>query len=58
VAISSRPLPGVVTLVPQWQARLVFAFFPTDDFATLSVANEVGGQPLEAGESAYCSFAR
>ena len=58
VAISSRPLPGVVTLVPHWQARLVLAFFPADDFATLSVANEIGGQPLEAGESAYCSFAR
>ena len=58
VAISSRPLPGVVTLVPQWQARLVLAFFPADDFVTLSVANEIGGQPLETGESAYCSFAR
>ncbi len=58
VAISSRPLPGVVALVSQWQARLVLAFFPADDFATLSVANEIGGQPLEAGESAYCSFAR
>lgn len=58
VAISSRPLPGVVTLVPQWQARLVLAFFPADNFATLSVANDIGGQPLEAGESAYCSFAR
>lgn len=58
MAISSRLLPGVVTLVPQWQARLVLAFFPADDFATLSVATEIGGQPLEAGESAYCSFAR
>jgi len=27
VAISSRPLPGVVTLVPQWQARLVLKTF-------------------------------
>lgn len=58
VAISSRPLPGVVTLVPQWQARLVLAFFPADDLATLSVTTEIGGQPLEAGESAYCTFAR
>lgn len=58
VSITSRPLPGVVTLVPQWQARLVLAFFPADDLATLSVANEIGSQPLEAGESAYCSFAR
>ena len=58
VAISSRPLPGVVTLVPQWQARLVLAFFPADDLATLSVTTEIGGQPLEAGESAYGTFAR
>ncbi len=27
VAISSRPLPGVMTLVPQWQARLVLKTF-------------------------------
>lgn len=58
VAINSRPLPGIVALVPEWQARLVLAFFPTEDFASLSVTNEIGGQPLEDGESAYCSFAR
>ena len=58
VAISSRPFPSVVGLVPQWQARLLLAFFPADDFATLSVTTEIGGQPLEDDESAYCSFAR
>jgi hypothetical protein len=56
VAISGRPMPNVVTLVPRWQARLILAFFAVDDFDALSVTTEIGGQPLDPDESAYCSF--
>jgi len=56
VAYSSRPLPNAVALLPSWQARMVMAFFNTDEFASLSVANDIGGEPLPADESAYCGF--
>lgn len=56
VAYSSRPLPNAVALLPSWQARMVMAFFNTDDFASVSVANDIGGEPLAADESAYCGF--
>lgn len=55
VAISSNPLPGTVQLAPDWFTRLLSAFFP-DDFADLSFAGDIGGQPLKRDESAYCSF--
>lgn len=57
VAYSSRPLPNGVALVPRWQMRLVLAFFSEDEIGGLSVTNDIGGHPLAADESAYCSFA-
>ena len=57
VAYSSRPLPNGVALLPRWQTRLVMAFFNTEEFADLAFTNDIGGQPLAADESAYCSFA-
>ena len=57
VAYSSRPLPNGVALLPDWQTRLVLAFFNADEFADLAFTNDIGGQPLEEDESAYCSFA-
>lgn len=56
VAISSRPLPNGVALVPLWQTRLMLAFFDAQDFDALSVTTDIGGMPLEPDESAYCSF--
>lgn len=55
VAISSNPLPATAQLAKNWLARLLSAFFP-DDFADLSFADDIGGQPLDGDESAYCSF--
>jgi hypothetical protein len=56
VAYSSRPLPNAVALLPSWQTRMLLAFFDTDEFSSLSVANDIGGEPLAADESAYCGF--
>jgi hypothetical protein len=56
VAYSSRPLPNAVALLPSWQTRIVMAFFNTDEFGSLSVANDIGGEPLATDESAYCGF--
>jgi hypothetical protein len=56
VAYSSRPLLNAVALLPSWQARMVLAFFNTDEFSSLSVANDIGGESLAADESAYCGF--
>jgi hypothetical protein len=57
LAYSSRPLPNGVALMPRWQTRLVLAFFGADEIEGLSVTNDIGGEPLAADESAYCSFA-
>jgi len=56
VAYSSRPLPNAVALLPSWQTRMLLAFFNADEFSSLSVASDIGGEPLAADESAYCGF--
>jgi hypothetical protein len=35
---------------------MVLAFFNTGEFGSLSVANDIGGEPLATNESAYCGF--
>lgn len=56
VAYSSRSQPNAMALLPSWQTRMVLAFFNSDEFASLSVVNDIGGEPLAPAESAYCGF--
>ena len=54
VAVRTQPLPGAMQLVPNWAYRTVLAFFPKEP---PSPAGGIGGQPLQAGWSAFCDFA-
>lgn len=56
VAVDQRLQPEGLRLPGGWLARLAMAFFPETPFEQFSWVTDLGGQPLQDSEIAFCDF--